>query len=432
MRRGDHTGPEPSEDLPGAHAALTGGLRRAAPLAAAVAGAGLAGLGAAGWIGSSALLRAGQSRPARIRGLRLVEVDGQNLTVVGADAAQPGCWGLVWDGGYARVGPVAATEDSGRRTRARRSFRLLEGTLPMLPAEVRWDATTSPESPEALGLPWRPMDVPGPFGSLPAWVFPADGATHWAVLAHGRRSSRAQTFRAVQTLHRLGLTCLVISYRTDHWAPHTNRSTLGLTEWQDVEAAVATAIGAGARGVVLVGYSLGGGIALNLLRRSAMADRVCGVVLDAPVLDWAPVLRRVAASLRLPRAVATASMTAAQLRTGMQWAELNHLAAADELTHPTLLVHGSDDPVVPVTVSDRFAHRRPDLVTYLRVRGAGHCNAWNLDPAAYDDVLADFAHGLGVATRGGQEPGPAAWPVRRRRRRRSAPPRARQPRLQSA
>jgi pimeloyl-ACP methyl ester carboxylesterase len=79
---------------------------------------------------------------------------------------------------------------------------------------------------------------------------------------------------------------------------------------------------------------------------------------------------------------------------------------------PVLLVHGDDDQFVPFGPSARFAAARlpgaavatvgdvpfevrsdADL-TFVHVPGAGHVRSWNRDPAAYDQVLAQFLAGV--------------------------------------
>jgi pimeloyl-ACP methyl ester carboxylesterase len=55
-----------------------------------------------------------------------------------------------------------------------------------------------------------------------------------------------------------------------------------------------------------------------------------------------------------------------------------------------LLFHGSDDAVVPISISDEFAELLPRWVTYFRVPEAGHTEAWNVDPARYERRLSAF------------------------------------------
>ena len=63
----------------------------------------------------------------------------------------------------------------------------------------------------------------------------------------------------------------------------------------------AYAVEQGAREVLLMGWSMGGAIVLQLLDRSPLSALVSRVVLDAPVIDWGDVLAHHAREHRVPR-----------------------------------------------------------------------------------------------------------------------------------
>jgi len=73
---------------------------------------------------------------------------------------------------------------------------------------------------------------------------------------------------------------------------------------------------------------------------------------------------------------------------------------ADTFELPILLFHGTDDDVVPIQTSEEFASALPDLVTFYPVEGAGHVQAWNVDPRLYERRLREFLAGIpGLARR---------------------------------
>ena len=181
--------------------------------------------------------------------------------------------------------------------------RLREGAGPLEPVLLRRDARPP------LGLAFEDVEVPTDLGPMPAWfVPPAPGVPArdtWAMLVHGRGATREECLRALPVLHRLGLPGAGRSATaTTPGAPRTRggRYHLGDAEWLDVEAALLVAAERGAADVVLVGWSMGGAIALQVVARSWLADRVRAVVLDAPVLDWRHVLDHHARLNRLPDA----------------------------------------------------------------------------------------------------------------------------------
>lgn len=362
--------------------------------------------GAVGYYASRIVLQPSRLAPRRPRPgevVTVVDVDGDEVVLAGPGRDLPGTWGLAWEDGYAVVGPPADDEPAAAsdvrgpgEARTRRPLRLVGELLapPTPGTDAAMDAFAATPDPADVGYPWRELAYDAPLGPTPAWWFPAEGSTTWAIVVHGRSARYHEGFRLVPALVDAGLHVLAIAYRDDLDGPSSpdGRSHLGDTEWADLEAAVRLALDRGARDVVLVGYSMGGGIAATFLRRSALAHHVRALVLDAPVLDWEAVIRRAAREQRLPAAalglLLPASMAVAGRRAGIDWEALRHDPTS--ITVPTLLVHGDDDRTVPVALADALAEARSDLVTYLRVVGAGHCRAWNHDPAAYEAALTSF------------------------------------------
>jgi hypothetical protein len=215
--------------------------------------------------------------PPRPNMTRLVAADGDSVTLAStSDTRHRGRFGLVWPGGHAVVGEVLAMDGRG----VTRRLLVVDG-VPPVGEPVRWNKFVYPGEPgfgEAV--------VDGPLGPLPAWSVPGRRST-CVVMVHGNRATRAEALRILPTVHGLGYPVLVSTYRNDPEAPRSPDGLyhLGDTEWVDLEAAVDHALRAGARDVVLYGWSMGGSIVETFLHRSASAARVRAVVLDAPILN---------------------------------------------------------------------------------------------------------------------------------------------------
>ena len=352
--------------------------------------------------------------------------DGPVVTVTAdAQTRARGRYVLLLDAGRraAQVGDVVREE---RGAVVRRLLSVPDGGI--TPGPARWSGSVHVGDPTAsLGLPHEDVLVPTPLGGLPAWFVPAPrarssgaadqpsgtadrppstggeptGADVWAVLVHGRGATREECLRAVPLLHRLGLPCLVPAYRNDADAPVEAASHYGLgdTEWLDVEAAVLHALDHGAREVVLVGWSMGGAIVLQLATRSWTADRVRALVLDSPVVDWRDVLEHAARSNKLPQlagrlGIAMLARPEARALLGVSApidiTRLDWVVRADELRLPLLLLHAGDDDVVPIGPSRRLAAARPDLVVFRDFPGAQHIKEWNADPDRWEREVARF------------------------------------------
>ena len=150
---------------------------------------------------------------------------------------------------------------------------------------------------------------------------------------------------------------------------------------------------------MLIGWSMGGGIALRTSVRSEHRDLIAALVLDSPAVDWQDILIYHATALKAPpmmRRLALWMMTSpfgarmVRLREPLALAEMTPAYYAEHLGHPTLLFHALDDTTVPPAPSRELAARRPDLIEFVPVDGASHTREWNSDPARYERRLARY------------------------------------------
>ncbi len=312
---------------------------------------------------------------------------------------RPGVYGLVWDGGHAVVGPVLR-ENADRVTR-----RLTDVHGFLVPGlEAGIDSNVYFGNPrEALGLPYRSVDIASELGPMPAWEIPAltqpgERSGAWVIVVHGINGDRQIGLRIAPTLRRAGFNSLLISYRDDLGAPNSPDGLhhQGQTEWRDLAAAVRYALRHGAGKIVLDGYSMGGALITQLIERSPLAGRVDGLVLDAPALSWKAILEFNATRMGFPSFAALPVEWAINARTDVDWNSLDALQHSEDFHLPILLFHGDDDEVVPISTSEEFAEELPRWVTYYAVPKAGHTQSWNVDPALYDRRLRHFL--LQIAT----------------------------------
>ena len=232
----------------------------------------------------------------------------------------PGRYGLWFDNGFghARVGDVVRL-DPASGTVERELLGVDRGHLAR--GGARWNPYYYGAPPDAsLDLPTEHVTYAGDLGPMPAWVVtPPEGpGERWAVLVHGRGARREETIRVMPPLLGRGWTCLVPSYRNDEGVPAgpDGRYALGLSEWRDVEAAIRHAVDHGAREVLLMGWSMGGAIVLQLLDRSPLSALVSRVVLDGPVIDWGDVLAHHAKAHRVPAHVGSLARVMMRQRWG--------------------------------------------------------------------------------------------------------------------
>ncbi|AUG80263.1 alpha/beta hydrolase [Kitasatospora sp. MMS16-BH015] len=322
--------------------------------------------------------------------LKVVQLAAGRITLTRTpEALRPGRYALEWgEDGHAVVGEVVGQD---ARTVTRRLERADTGTLTpgtqlrLTPRVLRGDPTS------ALALPFTETTAAGELGPLPAWLTPGVRGT-WVVLVHGPGADREQALPVLPTLSSLRLPTLTVTYRGDAGAPASpdGMGHFGETEWRDVESAVRLALDSGAGRVVLYGWSLGATIALQTAARSDWRDRIAGLVLDSPVLDWSETVRRGAVLAGAPAELAGLGVLAAEGRTGVDLAGFARLASGADLEVPVLLLQSPEDAVAPALAATALAERRPELVSLHSVPGAAHAALWNADPDGYAEALRRF------------------------------------------
>ncbi|MEP7159588.1 MAG: alpha/beta fold hydrolase [Dermatophilaceae bacterium] len=375
----------------------------AAPATAAAAGLAAGSLGVASYV-----LRRFTSLAERLDDVDVVAVepDAVELSLTDETVA-PGLYGLWLDGGngHARVGDVLAVDRAAGRVR-RRLILVDAGELRL--GRARWNIYHYGRPPDvSLGLPYEDVTYASELGEVPAWLVRGDpagrlaGRNRWAVLVHGRGAQRQECLRAVPIAYALGITSLVISYRNDVGAPASpdRRYGFGLSEWRDVDAAMGHALAAGAKSLDLVGWSMGGAMVLQAAARSRYADAVRHVVLDAPVVDWADVIRHHVALGKVPAAIghlaphvlrSRGARTLVGVGAPLDLVEADWVLRSADLRHPTLLIHSIHDEFVPVGPSIALATARPDLVRFEPWKTARHTQEWNTEPERWGRVVRGF------------------------------------------
>lgn len=312
-----------------------------------------------------------------------------------------GTYGLHFDAGrgLARIGAVTALEPK-EGTVTRRVEEIVAGDLRA--ARRGWISSGFHRNPQEAGYTFEEVTVETPVGEAPAWYVPnanpegplADRRV-WAIMVHGRTGTRVEGLKALPSAQQLGLDSLLISYRNDGEAPAApdGRYGLGMTEWEDVEAAIRYALDHGAEDVLLFGWSMGGAISLQAADRSHLAPAVRGLVLTGPVIDWIDVLAHQARINRVPESVGRMARwlishpwgrRVTGLASPLDLKAMNWIDRADQLRTRTLILHSQDDEVVPHGPSRDLAQKN-SLVSFEPFTQARHVKEWNHDPRRWED-----------------------------------------------
>jgi len=267
-------------------------------------------------------------------------------------------------------------------------------------------------TPADLGMTFETFDAPTEDSvRLPAWFVPAEGGQPGpgVAIVHGWESARDRLLPMVQFLHAAGFHCLSIDVRGHGANP---KETLPITAGEFGTDALAAFRALIARPEVthgaLLGHSMG---AIGTILAAAEEPRVEAVVATSAPADPWRLTRQTFRLARLPFpdpiAYPLAWLTS-RVYVRPRGHGLVRTSASDALRRirvPVLLVHGSDDAVIPV------AHlRRLERVTtgtgrpaeVLEIRGGQH--SWLYEFPQYRGTVAAFL----ARSLGGLDPAVAA------------------------
>ncbi|HET8985134.1 MAG TPA: alpha/beta fold hydrolase [Trueperaceae bacterium] len=315
-----------------------------------------------------------------------------------ANTLVDGVYGLLWEGGHARLGDVTARDAFS----AVRRLGPVTGTAPTAGVPARIDNFVFRNDPLTdLGIAFEELSLAGPEGALRAWFVPGTSRTAVLVLHGRRRGELIETLRMLGPLDELGLPTLALAYRNHDRSDPSSDGLYhyGADEWQDAVVGVRELAARGADRVVLFGLSMGGAVALEAVKHwSADLPELVGVVLDSPLVDVYDTIElgAVKAALPLPGPLTRLALYVAGLRTGVDFSELSQARTAGAIPVPVMVIAGVADSTVPIESVDTFTAGIRTPLTYHRLEGVEHVEAWNVDPDRYAAWLSAFVGSLEI------------------------------------
>lgn len=256
--------------------------------------------------------------------------------------------------------------------------------LPRLPVTV---------SPEVLSLPSETVHFRSTDGLLlEGWKIPAQPDRPWLILCHGVGSNRADLLEIAAGLHAAGFNLLLFDFRA-HGASAGRVTSFGWREQRDLEGALAFLgqqpdIPAKPYGVY--GISMGGAVALMVAARD---ERLAAVVADSPYPNLEDTLgRHLTLLYPLPRVPFLWFVLATyRLRFGVWPRDVSPQDSTAKLSpRAVLLIHGADDPRMPVAGTQRMFAAASEPKELWVIEGAQHLEGYGLAPQAYRDRIVRF------------------------------------------
>lgn len=215
------------------------------------------------------------------------------------------------------------------------------------------------------------------------------GSDRVAIVCHGHRGSKADMLGIGPGLWREGWSVLLFDFRGNGDSEDGPQS-LAHYEQRDLEAAIDLAVERrpGIE-IDLVGFSMGAAVALQVAARD---DRVRRVVADSSFADMHGVIAAAARGMRLPPVPLVQLVDhATRLRYGYRFAEVQPVEVVGEIApRPLLLLHGTEDAVIPLEHAHRLAAAAGEGSELRVVEGVEHCGAYFADRPGYIARVADF------------------------------------------
>ncbi len=256
----------------------------------------------------------------------------------------------------------------------------------------------------------QPIEIRAPDGArLVGHFMPAQGrfpTGNTVMLLHGfAETSQALERKRMTALSRHGWNVAAVDSRgygqsDGTYATFGGRETIDVRAWLDRLADFVSRSGARCEvRPALWGRSMGAQIAM---RAAAEDSRVAALVLESPLVDLAAAVAAPLRMRRFPmsRLLARLILRRARKLAGMPLDRPRPIDLAPRLTCPVLILHGTDDTLVPVSEARRLAAAFPRAPAWRDVPGAGHSGVVDTGGDPLLDHVAEF---LDKAV-GGEEP----------------------------
>lgn len=248
-------------------------------------------------------------------------------------------------------------------------------------------------NPEQLGLPSQTVRFQATDGlQLEGWMIRSDPARPWIILCHGAGTNRTDLLDLAAGLHAERFNLLVFDFR-GHGGSAGRTTSFGWTEQRDVEGAL-TFLGqhpeVADQPYGIYGVSMGGAVALMVAARD---ERLGAIAVDRPYTNLeAALAHTIRLTYRLPAAPFLWCVLATyRLRFGVWPRRVSPDAVVSQLApRPLWLVQGGAASRVPMKTIQTRCARASQPTTLWVSSGAGHLEAFNVDPKGYLTRLARF------------------------------------------
>jgi dipeptidyl aminopeptidase/acylaminoacyl peptidase len=229
--------------------------------------------------------------------------------------------------------------------------------------------------------------------NLAAWYMPPtreDGAS--IIFIHGHASNRSHYLSRAEIFAEDGYGMLFMELRNNGTSAG-EFTTMGLLEVQDVQAAFDFLIQqphVSADRIALYGHSMGGATAIMAFQDIPQARMLISEAAYSALTD--NIHARIVRDLPLPPFVFPQMIVGfAGMLTGENLFDVRPIDAIQELNgRPVLLIHGTNDGVVPFINGERLFTAAHEPKEFWIIEGANHGASFGVSPEVYEAQVMSF------------------------------------------
>lgn len=248
------------------------------------------------------------------------------------------------------------------------------------------------DSPAHYGLEFKEISFHAEDGvTLRGWWIPSDHSDRTIIFLHGYHGSLDYDLPLAPFFIQHGFNVMMFDFR-GHNRSEGRCTTIGFLECKDAAAAIAFAQAQGSIRIGLLGFSMGGRVAIMT---AAGDPRVNAIISDCAPARLSTAITNELVKRHIPRFIAAVfafmAILGASLRCGVNLFIHEPIFQAEKLDgKPVLFIQGQKDPFI---TQDEFIqmtrHAGRDAHVWL-VPEAGHCEIPQIRPDEYRSTVQDF------------------------------------------
>jgi uncharacterized protein len=247
-------------------------------------------------------------------------------------------------------------------------------------------------SPSDYGLAFEDAEFRSGDGlTLHGWYIPRPDSNRTVIICSGANGSMDADLAAAPWLHASGLNVLLFDWR-GHGRSEGQIVTLGLNERYDLLAAVALAKSKGAQRIGVLGFSMGGTVALTT---AAACPDIDAVAVDSAFVHTTSAIAGAMQERHVPERaaylLARLFLLTASLRFGFNLFAVEPLKAIERIApRPVLMMYGERDLCVPASEVRLLYQRAREPRQLWQVPEAAHRNLQLYRAEEYRQKIVEF------------------------------------------